>query len=154
ATQSLLNTQTQIGVVSTNIGNSQNPNYVERVTTIIDGGSGGGVVDVSRQINLTLQQEMFGQAGASTGNSYLLGIYNQLEQLDGSATGTPLLSTAAQSLITAFQAFAAEPESLTSQTAVIQAASGLVNTVHQLSSGIESIATQVQSQAQADVKTL
>lgn len=154
AAQSLLNTQTQIGVVSDNISNSQNSGYVARNTSLVDSAGGDQVVDVSRQVNQALQQSLLGQTTATTGTSYLNSIYQQLEQLSGSASGTPTLTSAMQALVTAFQNYAAEPGSQTTQTAVIQAASGLASAVQTLSNGIETIASQVQSQAESDVTTL
>ena len=151
--QSLLNIETQLSVTSQNIGNAQNPNYVNRNANTVDDGS-LIVVDVSRQVNSALQQELYGQNATSAGQSYLNQVYQQLEQLDGSANGTPQLSAAMQSFASAYQALQAQPESVSAQNAVIQSAQGLVSAVQALSTGIESIATQVQNQAQSDVTSL
>ena len=154
STQSLFNTEKQIAIASENIGNAQNPNYVQQNASIVDSGSPAGIVDVSRQVDTALQQELFSQNATGTGQGYLNQIYQQLEQLTGSASGTPSLSGAMQSFVSAFQSFEAQPESQSAQSAVTQAAQGLVSTVQSTASGIEAIAGQVQGQAQSDVGSL
>jgi flagellar hook-associated protein 1 FlgK len=152
--QSLFNIETQIGITSQNIGNSSNQNYVQRNTQIVDTGSAAGVVDVSRQVNGALQQELLSQSTSNGGNTYLNQIYQQLEQLTGSAAGTPDLTTSMQGLVSAFQSFQAQPESQSAATGVIQAAEGLVSSVQTIANGIETIAGQVQTQAESDVGSL
>lgn len=154
STQSLFNTETQIAIISENIGNSQNPNYVQQDASIVDNGSPAGVVDVSRQINAALQSELYGQNATSAGQGYLSQIFQQLEQLDGAASGTPILTTAMQNLVSALQSFQAQPESPSAQAGVTQAAEGLASAVQTLSNGIETIAGQVQTQTQSDVSSL
>jgi flagellar hook-associated protein 1 FlgK len=157
ATSALLNTQTQIGTVSDNIGNSNSPNFVARQATQIESNPASGGTDtvlITRAVNTALQQEFLQQTTAAGGQSVTNNIYTQLEQLDGSSTGTPVLASAMQAFTSAFQALQATPESTTAQDQVVQAGQGLVQAVQSISSGVEAIATQTQQQTQTDVGTL
>ena len=151
--QALGNAQQEIGVVSNNIGNAQNTSYVSESATVVDTAA-GAVIDVSPNIDQTLEQEMFAQSAVANGQGYLSQVYQQLEQLDGSSSGTPSLSSAAGGLVSAFQAYDASPDSTSAQQGVLQAAEQLVSTVHSLSDGIEQIATQTQTQTESDVSSL
>jgi flagellar hook-associated protein 1 FlgK len=154
AAQALQNAETQIGVTSTNIGNAQNPNYVQQNATLVAGNGGTQTVNVTAAVNSTLQQELLNQQGSSAGAAYLNQIYSQIQDMTGGSTGSPQLNTALQNLVTAFQDYSTEPESTATQNEVLTAAEGLVSTVQSLSSGIETIAGQVQNQTQTDVSSL
>ena len=157
ATAALLNTQTQIGTVSDNIGNSNSTNYTARQATVIESDPAAGGTDrvvINRTINASLQQEFLSLSTGSANASVINNIYTQLEQLDGSSTGTPSLVSAMQQFTAAFQALQATPESTTAQQGVINAGQGLVQTVQTISTGVEAIATQTQQQTQTDVGTL
>jgi flagellar hook-associated protein 1 FlgK len=156
ATTALLNTQTQIGTVSDNIANSNSPTYVARQTNLQEQDPSGGLdtVQITRAVNTALQQELLQQSGTASSQSFINNIYSQLEQLDGSSTGTPTLVSAMQNFTSAFQALQATPESTTSQQAVIEAGQGLVQAVQGIASGVQSMITQTQQQTQTDVNTL
>src|ERR1700743_484707 len=131
AAAALRNTQTQIGTVSDNIGNSNSPTYVSRnaVLTESDPQAGGvDTVQIERAVDKALQQETLQQSPASSNSTYINSIYSQLEQLDGSASGTPSLVSAMQNFTAAFQALQATPESTTAQQQVITAGEGLATT--------------------------
>jgi flagellar hook-associated protein 1 len=153
----LANTQAQIGVVTSNIGNSNSPNFVARQASLIESNPASGGTDqlvVTRAVNTTLQQEFLQQSTLSSNQSFTNGIYTQLEQLDGSASGTPSLSAATQGFTGAFQALEADPASIPLQQGVIQAGQTLTQTVQGIASGVQAIFTQVGQQAQSDVNTL
>lgn len=157
ASAALLNTQTQIGTVSNNIGNSNTPNYVARqaITIESDPAAGGtDTVQINRAINTTLQQEYLQQSTTSANQSYVNSIYTQLEQLDGSAAGTPSLPAAMQQFTAAFQALQTTPSAATAQQGVITAGQNLVQTVQGIASGVQALFTQVGAQTQSDVTTL
>jgi|GEM_PF-4721771 flagellar hook-associated protein 1 FlgK len=157
ASASLLDTQTQIGTVSDNIGNSNSPNYVARQATLVEANPVSGGTDqvvVSRAVDTTLQQEVLQQSTASANQTFVNNLYTQLEQLDGSASGTPSLTSAMQEFTTAFQALQATPGSTTTQQEAVQAGQTLVSTVQSIADGIQSIQTRVGQQAQTDVGTL
>ncbi|HEV2678819.1 MAG TPA: flagellar basal body rod C-terminal domain-containing protein [Aliidongia sp.] len=158
ATSALLNTQSQINVVSQNIGNAQNPNYSQRSTVVIDkspqNGGGTQIVDVQRAVDGTLQTNYLNQitnAGSTTTVSQL---YTQLEQLTGSSTTSPILSSALQAFQNAWQALQATPEDRTTQQQVVNSAQALVSTIQTVAHGVEKIAGQVTTQLGSDVTTL
>jgi flagellar hook-associated protein 1 FlgK len=154
AAQALQNAETQIGVTSTNIGNAQNPNYVQQNATLVAGNGGTQTVNVTAAVNSSLQQELLNQQGSSAGAAYLNQIYSQIQDMTGGSTGSPQLNTALQNLVTAFQDYSSEPESTATQNEVLTAAEGLVSTIKTLSTGIETISGQVQGQTQTDLSTL
>jgi len=154
AAQALQNAETQIGVTSTNIGNAQNPNYVQQNATLVAGTGGTQTVNVTAAVNSSLQQELLYQQGSSAGAAYLNQVYGQIQDMTGGSTGSPILDTALQNLVTAFQDYSTEPESTATQNEVLSAAQGLVSTVQTLSDGIDTIAGQVQGQTQTDVSSL
>src|ERR1700722_8346544 len=121
AANSLLNTQTQIGTVSDNIANSNSTGYVARNANLTESDPQAGGLDtvqITRAVNTALQQELLQQNSSTANQSFINNIYNQLEQLDGSSTGTPSLVSAMQNFTSAFQALQATPESATAQQAV------------------------------------
>jgi len=153
----LRNTQTQIGTVSDNIGNSNSTTYVSRnaVLTETDPQSGGvDTVQIERAVDTALQGEYFQQSSSSSNASYINNIYSQLEQLDGSDSGTPSLVSAMQNFTAAFQALQATPSSTTAQAQVISAGQGLAETVQNIANGVQSMITATQQQTQTDVSTL
>jgi flagellar hook-associated protein 1 len=157
AAASLLNTQTQIGTVSDNIGNSNSTSYVNRQATLVESNPASGGTDqvlITRAVNTALQQEYLQQSTASSGQTFVNNIYTQLEQLDGSAAGTPSLTSAMQEFTAAFQALQATPADASAQANVIQAGKTLVQTVQNIASGVQSMVTQVGQQTQTDVGTL
>jgi flagellar hook-associated protein 1 len=157
AANALRNTQTQIGTVSDNIGNSNSASYVARQANLTESDPQAGGVDtvqITRAVNIALQQEFLQQNSAASNQNFINNIYNQLEQLDGSSTGTPNLVSAMQNFTSAFQALQATPESATAQQAVIQAGEGLAQTVQTIAGGVQSMITQTQQQATTDVNTL
>jgi flagellar hook-associated protein 1 len=153
----LRNTQTQIGTISDNIGNANTPNFVARQATVIEGDPASGGTDqvqITRAVNTALQQEFLQQSSSSANQSFVNTIYTQLEQLDGSASGTPSLTQAVEQFTAAFQALQATPESATTQQQVIQAGQNLTQTVQGIASGVQNLVTQVGAQTQSDVTTL
>ena len=158
ATTALLNSQAQINVVSSNIGNASNPNYSQRSANVIDkspqNGGGTQIVDVTRAVDGTLQTNYLNQTTNAAASSTISQLYTQLEQLTGSSTASPVLSSALQTFQNAWQALQATPEDPTIQAQVLSSAQGLVNTIQSVSHGVEQIASQVTTQLGSDVGTL
>jgi len=158
ATSALLNTQAQINVVASNIGNAQNPNYSNRTAVVVDkspqNGGGAQVVDVTRAVDGTLQTNYLNQTTNSAASTTVNQLYTQLEQLTGSSTESPVLSSAMQSFQNAWQALQATPEDSSIQAQVLTSAQSLVSTIQTVSQGVEQIAGQVTTQVGTDVSTL
>ncbi|MDB5361979.1 MAG: flgK [Rhodospirillales bacterium] len=158
ATTALLNTQAQINVVSSNIGNAQNPNYSQRSATVIDrspqNGGSTQIVDVTRAVDGTLQTNYLNQTSNSAASTTVSQLYTQLEQLTGSSTVSPVLSSALQTFQNSWQALQATPEDTNIQAQVLTSAQSLVNTIQTVSHGVEQAASQVTTQLGTDVSTL
>lgn len=158
ATNALLNSQAQINVVAQNIGNAQNPNYSQRNTTVIDkspqNGGGTQIVDVTRAVDGTLQTNYLNQTTEGGGANAVSQLYTQLEQLTGSSSASPVLSSAMQAFQNAWQALQATPEDATTQQQVVSSAQALVSTIQTVAHGVEQIAGQVTTQLGTDVTTL
>jgi flagellar hook-associated protein 1 FlgK len=158
ATNALLTSQAQINVVSSNIGNAQNPNYSSRSAVVVDKSPANGgtdsVVDVTRAVDGTLQTNYLNQTTNSAGATVVSQLYTQLEQLTGSSTESPVLSSALESFQNAWQALQTTPEDSTVQAQVLSSAQNLVNTIQTVSHGVEQAASQVTTQLGTDVSTL
>ena len=158
ATSALLSSQAQINVVASNIGNAQNPNYSSRTAVVVDkslqNGGGDQVVDVTRAVDGTLQTNYLNQTTNSAASTTVNQLYTQLEQLTGSSTESPVLSSAMQSFQNAWQALQATPEDPSIQAQVLNSAQSLVSTIQSVSHGVEQIADQVTTQVGSDVSTL
>jgi flagellar hook-associated protein 1 FlgK len=158
ATNALLNSQAQINVVSSNIGNAQNPNYSQRNSVVVDrspqNGGGNQIVDVTRAVDGTLQTNYLNQTTNAAGSMTISQLYTQLEQLTGSSTASPALSSAMQSFQNAWQALQTTPEDPTAQAQVLSTAQDLVSTIQNVSHGVEQITAQVKGQLGSDVGTL
>jgi flagellar hook-associated protein 1 FlgK len=155
AANSLLNVQTQINTVSDNVGNSNTPNFASRTATVVENNpTGADSVVIGRAVNTTLQQEVFAQSSASAGATFTNNIYTQLEQLDGSASGTPTLSSTLESFVNAVSNFQATPEDQSSQQQVIQAGQNFANAIQTIGAGVAQIQSQVSTQTTNDVSTL
>lgn len=158
ATTALLNTQAQINVVSSNIGNAQNPNYSQRSANVIDkspqNGGSTQIVDVTRAVDGTLQTNYLNQTTNAAASKTVSQLYTQLEQLTGSSTVSPVLSSALQSFQNAWQALQATPEDTNVQAQVLTSAQSLVNTIQTVSHGVEQAASQTTTQLGTDVSTL
>jgi flagellar hook-associated protein 1 FlgK len=158
ATTALLNSQAQINVVSSNIGNAQNPNYSQRSADVIDktpqNGGATEVVDVQRAVDGTLQTDYLNQTTNNAAANAIAQLYTQLEQLTGSSTASPSLSTAMQTFQAAWQALQATPEDKTTQQQVVNSAQALVSTIQTIGHGVLQLQGQVQTQLGTDVSTL
>jgi flagellar hook-associated protein 1 len=158
ASNALRVAQAQINVVSDNIGNAQSPNYSKRTSVIEDlvQGAGGGakIVSIQRAVAPALQADQLVQTADSSGASALSALYTSLEQLTGSSTGTPLLSSAMSKLQSAWQAFQASPENNSAEQAVVTAGKALVDTVQTIASGVEQLAQQTTTSLGTDVTAL
>ena len=158
ATNALLNTQSQINVVSSNIGNAQNPNYSQRSADVIDkspqNGGGTEVVNVQRAVDGTLQTNYLNQTTNGGASNVINQLYTQLEQLTGSSSASPVLGTALQTFQNAWEALQATPEDTSTQQQVINSAQNLVNTIQTLAHGVVQIQGQVTTQLGNDVNTL
>jgi len=158
ATNALINSQAQINVVSSNIGNAQNPNYSQRNANVIDkspqNGGGTEVVDVQRAVDGTLQTNYLNQTTNGGAANVINQLYTQLEQLTGSSTASPALGTALQTFQNAWEALQATPEDTSTQQQVINSAKSLVSTIQSLAHGVVQIQSQVTTQLGNDVNTL
>ncbi|GGF21478.1 flagellar hook-associated protein FlgK [Aliidongia dinghuensis] len=158
ATNALLNSQAQINVVSSNIGNAQNPNYSQRSAVVIDktqqNGGGNEVVDVQRAVDGTLQANYLNNVTDSAAKTTINQLYTQLEQLTGSSTNSPVLTSAMQAFQNAWQALQATPEDKTTQQQVITSAQSLVQTLQTVAHGVAKLQSQVKTQLGTDVNTL
>ncbi len=155
ATTALLNTQTQINVTSSNIGNAQNPNYSQRNTNLTNespqNGGSTQIVDVSRAVDGTLQTNYLNQTTTAGASSTVSQLYTELEQLTGSSTASPVLTSALQTFQNNWQALQATPEDPNIQGLVLSSAQSLINTIQTVSHGVEQIASQVTTQTGTDV---
>ncbi len=157
AAAALANAQAQINTVSQNVSNAQSPTYVNRSTVLVDSAPGSGaprVVDVSRAVDASAQQDLLKQTTTQGQKDFVNQIYQQLEQLSGASASKPLLSDAVNQFTAAFKTYQAQPEDKAAQANVIATAQNLTQTVQNFASSVDALANSVQTQTQQDVNTL
>ncbi|MBR1220949.1 flagellar hook-associated protein FlgK [Bradyrhizobium sp. U87765 SZCCT0131] len=148
AYSSLMATQVQMTVASSNIANADTTGYTEETANqapTVTGGVGAGVTitGITGTVDKLLMKSLVGAAstvgGANTLNTYL----NQLQQLYGStgsanSSGTSLGNSLA-SLETALSSLANDPGSAAQQAAVVAALQTVTSQLNQTSNGIQTL---------------
>jgi len=145
AASSLANTQFQISTVSTNIANASTPGatqetYTETTPDSVGAALSGGTISrlTNSYLSTTVNQSASANAASSTVSSYLSSYDNALGSTSNDDTISNLLATL-QSALTTLQS---NPSASSNQTAVVAAASNIATNITSLSSSIQSLRTQ------------
>jgi flagellar hook-associated protein 1 FlgK len=156
AASSLRTIQGSISIVSQNVANAQNPNYAERTPNITELLPGGGVEisGVQRATNQALQQESMTQSSQASGDAALSNLYQQLQNVTGGSTGTPALSSAMTQFQSAWQAFEAAPENVSTQQNLRQMANGLTRALGDTANGVQQLTATAQGNVGTDISSL
>lgn len=138
--QSILsNTSTQTSIVSKNLSNAANPNYVRRSADMATNGWGADIVNISRAANDVLFRDNVRNIGAASGQSALLDGIDQIRALLGGDEYERAPSTLIGNFQNAVQLFAAQPSNAS-------AAQGAISEAIILADGIRETSTAVQKQ--------
>lgn len=144
AVSSITSLNTAVRTTSDNVANANNENYNRR-QVIFEGLETGGVkiADVERIVNEGLFRDLIQQTSAAKGSEVRDKLYQEIDQLLGSAGGSTPLSDAVEDFRSAWKAFEATPEIDAAEAEVIQSAKSLVREMQRLSDGLDIIEQRV-----------
>ncbi|MBY5829552.1 flagellar hook-associated protein FlgK [Rhizobium leguminosarum] len=153
--QSIFNTTgQQSSVVSTNIANVGNSDYVRREASVTTSLSGAQVVSISRaQETALLAQYLQTNAKDSAQQTLVTGL-ESLKSLVGGNDYETSPSTYLTALQQALQTFATSPSSATSAQSAVTAAQDLANSLNTASDGVQSIRAEADAEIATQVSTL
>jgi len=148
------NTSKQTQVVSTNIANGQNANYVRRSASLTTAGNGALVASVDRAQNNSLLRQTITATSVSTGQSTLLTGLQEMRDLMGNNEYDNSPSRRLQNLFDQLSSYAASPTSTTLGSTVVSNAQDLVDTLNNISAGVQGIRTRADAEIQSQVDNL
>lgn len=148
------NSGTQSGVVSKNIANAQNPDYVRRSAVVVTGGNGAVIDDIVRAQNSPLLRQTIESTSVANGQATLLAGLTEIKNLMGGNNNE--ISPA--KLITAFRnnldAFTSKANDTGLGGAVISTAQDLANGLNTAADKLQKIRKDADDQIKQDVDTL
>ncbi len=148
------NTGYQSSVVSTNISNSGNSDYVRREASVTSTLTGAAVVKISRaQEDALLKQYLQSNSQDSAQQTLLSGLEDLKSILGGNDYETSP-STYLSDFQSALQAFAASPGNTTSGQAAVTAAQDLANSLNTASDAVQSVREDADAEIAKQVDTL
>ena len=148
------NSGTQSAVVSKNIANAQNPDYVRRSAMVVTGGNGAMIGDIVRSQNAPLLRQTIESSSVASGQRTLLTGLESIKNLMGGNDNE--LSPA--KLITAFRnnldAFASTANDTGLGIAVISSAQDLASGLNEAADKLQQIRKEADDQIGQDVAEL
>lgn len=148
------NTSKQSSVVSTNIANAQNPNYVRRAATLTTAGNGALVASIDRSQNDSLLRQTIEATSTATAQSTLLSGLQEIRDLLGSNDYDTSSSQRLQTLSDALSSYAGAPSDATLGTSVITSAQDLVDTLNTTSTQVQGLRQRTDGQIKTKVDEL
>lgn len=159
ATGSLANINRQLALVSQNVANASTPDYargVSQQTSAAAGGQGMGVRSgvVSRDIDLSLQADLFSQNAAVSAATTRQGALARIDAAQGAPGGGTNLASRLGALGDAFSALRTDPGSALQQSRAVSTAGDLAGQVRLMAATYASTRQAAQDSLAADVGTL
>ncbi|MDE1146217.1 MAG: flagellar hook-associated protein FlgK [Azospirillaceae bacterium] len=160
AANSLNVIQAGIQVISDNMNNANSPTATKHsVSQTTDPLSGVSIAQYSRSVDVALQAQLQGTTSENGMQQVLSQYMSQVSDLMGSTSSsaagdsaTPKLTQAFQDFTSSLQDLSASPESAVAQSQVVQKAQALVQTIHDLSAGVQQMEVQAKSDITQTVK--
>lgn len=158
STEGLRRTHDALAVVSQNVSNASNPNYVRR-----DFISGEGPVgdQVRRSLEPYIQKRVWRESALTGFSAAQSDVMKQLDQLYGAPDSQSNLSAGYNQLYAAFQSLRSDPSSIAQQTSLLSAAksftaklNGLSDDIQSLRSGVEDALATATTEANDALTTL
>ncbi|KGD86276.1 flagellar hook-associated protein FlgK [Rhizobium sp. YS-1r] len=148
------NSGTQSAVVSKNIANAQNPDYIRRSAVVVTGGNGAMIGDIVRSQNAPLLRQTIESSSVASGQRTLLDGLEEIKNLMGGNSNE--LSPA--KLITAFRnnldAFASTANDTGLGISVISSAQDLATGLNTAADKLQQIRKDADDQIKQDVDEL
>ncbi|WP_117190932.1 flagellar hook-associated protein FlgK [Rhizobium terrae] len=148
------NSGTQSAVVSKNIANAQNPDYVRRSAPVITGGNGAIIDDIVRSSNSPLLRQTIESTGIASGQRTLLDGLTEIKNLMGGNDN----EFSPAKLIAAFrndmETFASKANDTGIGIAVISSAQDLASTLNTTADKLQQIRKDADDQIKQNVNDL
>ena len=136
------NTGEQSSVVSKNIANSGNTNYVKRYTNIVTTTDGATVVSIGRSENLIMQKQMLASNSDSAGQDALLDGLERLKSVLGGNDYELSPSTYMAQLYDDLQAYAAKPGEISLAQTAVSSAQDVANSLNKTTTAVQDVREQ------------
>lgn len=136
------NTGEQTSVISKNIANSGNADYVRRSAVIMTSSVGADVVTTERSQNTALQKQMFLATSANDAQDALLSGLERLQSVLGGNEYELSPSTYLAKLRDNLQAFAGNPGERSLAETTVSTAQDLVNSISTVATEIQNVRTE------------
>ncbi|WP_337266110.1 flagellar hook-associated protein FlgK [Oryzifoliimicrobium ureilyticus] len=148
------NTGTQSSVVSNNISNNGNKDYVRRDAAITTSANGAQVVQITRAQDDALLKQYLSSSSQDSAQQALLKKLTDLKSIFGGNDNESSPSTYLSAFQSKLQAFRTSPSSTIAAQSVVNAAQDLTNSLNNASSAIQSIRAQSDGEISTQVNTL
>lgn len=145
-------TQQGINVVATNVANAETPGYTRKtlaLETATAGGSGIGVrvANVNRELDIYIQRQLRTELAGSNYIDTIAKFRQQIDKMYGAPGAASALDTIVNGFTNSLQALAADPQSVSTRQAVMNAAQVMAQKLNSLSSDV----TQMRNQAESGI---
>lgn len=143
--------QTLMRVTSNNIANASTEGYTRKVGNLgsiylAEVGSGVQIEDITRKVDTYLVKQSNAQTSVVSAANTLNAFYVRLQDLFGTPENNSSISGLMTELRTAFDELAVDPQESVVQYTAVTTAEDVVNTLHNLSSTIQSMRQEVDRQ--------
>jgi flagellar hook-associated protein 1 FlgK len=149
-------TQSQLQVLAGNIANAQTPGYSEETLpqtadAATNGGAGVVTGEIQRVTDQSLQKSLLEQTTQSGGASATSNYQQQVQDLLGQVGSGNSLADYLDGFTSAMQTVAATPQDPSAQASAVNAGQQLASALNNLSSGIQTLRQNADSQIGTDV---
>lgn len=143
-------TQVGIGVVATNVANAETPGYSRKtlsLETALAGGSGIGVrvANVNRELDIYVQRQLRTELAGANYIDIIAQVRQQIDRMYGEPGAASALDTIVNGFTNSLQALSADPQSVSTRQAVVNAAQVMAQKLHGLSSDVTLMRNQAES---------
>jgi len=143
-------TQVGIGVVATNVANAETPGYSRKtlaLETALAGGSGIGVrvANVNRELDIYVQRQLRTELAGSNYIDAIAKFRQQIDRMYGEPGSASALDTIVNGFTTSLQALSADPQSVSTRQAVLNAAQVMAQKLNSLSSDVTMMRNQAET---------
>ena len=159
AVSGLTATQQQLQVVAGNIANVQTPGYSEETlpqysSSSTNGGAGVVTGEIQRETDKGLQTALLAQSTLASSTAATNSYQQQIQSLLGQVGSSNSFSDALNNFQSALQTAAAAPQDAVAQLSAVNAGQQLTTQLNDLSSNVQTLRANADSQIATNVTTL
>jgi flagellar hook-associated protein 1 FlgK len=143
-------TQAGINVVATNVANAETPGYSRKtlsLETAMAGGSGIGVrvANVNRELDIYVQRQLRTELAGANYIDTIAQVRQQIDRMYGQPGSASALDTIINGFTNSLQALSADPQSVSTRQAVLNAGQVMAQKLHSLSNDVTLMRNQAES---------